>query len=54
MADIIRAVAYLMPALEIVGSRITNWDIGIADTVADNASSGAVSVGRPGSSAGTA
>ena len=40
IADVIGAVAYAMPALEIVGSRITNWDIGIVDTVADNASSG--------------
>jgi len=35
--DVLRAVAYAMPALEIVGSRITNWDIGVVDTVADNA-----------------
>lgn len=46
-ADVIRAVAYAMPALEIVGSRITNWDIGIIDTVADNASSGLFVLGGP-------
>src|SRR5258705_12824627 len=40
VADVLRAVAYAMPALEIVGSHITNWDIGIVDTVADNPSSG--------------
>ncbi|WP_041841082.1 2-keto-4-pentenoate hydratase [Actinoplanes friuliensis] len=34
------AVAYAVPALEIVDSRIEDWDITIADTIADNASSG--------------
>jgi len=39
-ADILSAVAYATPAIEIVGSRIQNWDIRIVDTIADNASSG--------------
>jgi len=33
-------VTYMRAALEIVDSRINEWDISLADTVADNASSG--------------
>jgi 2-keto-4-pentenoate hydratase len=40
MAELIRAVAYALPAIEIVGSRIENWNINLLDTIADNASSG--------------
>lgn len=36
--DLIACIDYLLPALEIVGSRIENWDIRITDTIADNAS----------------
>ncbi|PWU27928.1 2-keto-4-pentenoate hydratase [Pseudomonas sp. RW407] len=48
LADILRATAFALPAIEIVGSRITNWDISLLDTVADNASSGLFVLGsRP-------
>ncbi|WP_334176420.1 fumarylacetoacetate hydrolase family protein [Pseudoxanthobacter sp.] len=48
VADLFRAVDYAVPAVEIVGSRIANWDIRITDTIADNASSGLYVLGsRP-------
>jgi 2-keto-4-pentenoate hydratase len=39
-AEMIRAVEYVVPAIEIVDSRVANWNIRIWDTIADNASSG--------------
>ena len=39
-AEMIRAVEYVVPAIEIVDSRVADWDIKIWDTIADNASSG--------------
>jgi 2-keto-4-pentenoate hydratase len=43
--DVISATAYVLPALEIVDSRIADWDIRITDTVADNGSSALFVVG---------
>ena len=39
MAELLRAVAFAVPALEIVDSRIEAWKISIVDTIADNGSS---------------
>ncbi|MEO3874286.1 fumarylacetoacetate hydrolase family protein [Nonomuraea sp. B12E4] len=46
VADVIRAVEFVLPAIEIADSRIADWDITLADTIADNASSGAFVLGH--------
>jgi len=46
LTDLISAIAYALPAIEVVDSRIANWDINILDTIADNASSGLYVLGH--------
>ena len=45
-ADVLGAIEWAVPALEIVDSRIEGWNIRITDTVADNASSGLFVLGH--------
>ncbi|MBS28837.1 MAG: 2-keto-4-pentenoate hydratase [Alphaproteobacteria bacterium] len=46
VADVTSAIAYAVASIEVVGSRIENWDINIVDTIADNASSGLFVLGN--------
>lgn len=50
--DVLRATAFVVPALEIIDSRVQDWDITLLDTIADNASSGGVVLGGGGASPG--
>ena len=45
MADVLHAVDYAVAAVEIISSRILDWNIKILDTIADNASSGVFVLG---------
>ncbi|GAA0671793.1 fumarylacetoacetate hydrolase family protein [Streptomyces thermocarboxydovorans] len=45
VADVILATEYVVPAVEIIDSRFTDWRIQIADTLADNGSVGGVVLG---------
>jgi 2-oxopent-4-enoate/cis-2-oxohex-4-enoate hydratase len=47
-ANVLRATEKVVPCIEIVDSRISDWRIRIQDTVADNASSGAFVLGKTG------
>jgi 2-keto-4-pentenoate hydratase len=48
-ADVLSAIDYALASIEIVGSRIENWNIRITDTIADNASASHFVLGhRPG------
>ncbi|MBH10545.1 MAG: 2-keto-4-pentenoate hydratase [Candidatus Marinimicrobia bacterium] len=43
--DVIEATEYVQPAIELIDSRIKNWNIKLIDTIADNASSAGVILG---------
>lgn len=46
VADLLSAIDYAVASIEIVGSRIENWDIKITDTIADNASASHFVIGH--------
>ncbi|POX42824.1 2-hydroxypenta-2,4-dienoate hydratase [Streptomyces sp. Ru73] len=45
VADVLRATEYVVPAIEIIDSRFTDWRIQIGDTLADNGSVGGIVLG---------
>lgn len=52
--DVIQATAYVVPAIEIIDSRIADWKIQLVDTIADNASCGCFALGDQATSIGSA
>ncbi|MAT04787.1 MAG: 2-keto-4-pentenoate hydratase [Acidimicrobiaceae bacterium] len=45
VADVLRATDFVCPSIEIIDSRIVDWKITLADTIADNGSSAGVVLG---------
>jgi 2-keto-4-pentenoate hydratase len=45
VGDVLRATEFVLPSIEVIDSRIRDWDIGLCDTIADNASSCRVVLG---------
>lgn len=45
LQELISAIAYALPAIEIVDTAIENWNIKLFDTIADNASAGGYVLG---------
>ncbi|MFF2392090.1 2-keto-4-pentenoate hydratase [Nocardia sp. NPDC058114] len=45
-ADVLAATVAYAPSIELIDSRITDWKIGLADTISDNASSAGFVLGR--------
>ncbi|EUA23427.1 putative 2-oxopent-4-enoate hydratase [Mycobacterium xenopi 4042] len=44
--DVLGATAALVPAIELIDTRITDWNIALCDTIADNASSAGFVLGE--------
>jgi 2-keto-4-pentenoate hydratase len=44
--DVLRCTDFIAPAIELIDSRIADWKIGLFDTIADNASSCGVALGK--------
>ena len=44
--DVLRCTEAVVPAIELIDSRIADWKIGLADTIADNASSAGLVLGK--------
>ncbi|KAH7175315.1 putative TodF product hydratase [Dactylonectria macrodidyma] len=45
IADVVRAIDFAIPAIEIIDSRVKDWAIGLEDTLADNGSQGGIILG---------